>query len=95
MEEFVFASIGSLSNPKSLTHHLEHLEQDALINIAHNIGVRSISVLDGKTPLEKTTLLHILVERMTAKKGQLELINQQPLYPNEVFLFFRTVFIPL
>ncbi len=84
LEEFIFASIGSLSNSKSLTHHLENLEQDVLIDLGKNIGVRTSSIFEQNTSLSKSSLLHILVERLAPKKGQLELINEHPLYPHEV-----------
>lgn len=85
MEEFVFASVGSLENSKSVTRHLEGLDEEVLNSFADEIGVRRIG-LDGMA-LTREFLIGSIVSAVGKPGDQLKIINEESLYPEENCIF--------
>ena len=83
LDDIIFASIGSLVNPKSLVNHLEKLAATVLRDFAGIAGVRTTDIING-TLLVPDVLIKCIVYVLQKKPVQLEAINSESLYPEEV-----------
>ncbi|KAJ3337726.1 hypothetical protein HDU91_001395, partial [Kappamyces sp. JEL0680] len=82
MEDFIFASVGSLENPKSLEHHLEKLSDTTLVAFAKEVGARIHDVNSNKI-MDRALLVRGVVDTLRKGPNQLDAINKEPLYPDE------------
>jgi intron-binding protein aquarius len=88
MEEFIFASAGSLENSKSLRHHLDKLELEQLVRFSKAISLRTEPLtMDKGSVHSRDFLTDCIVFELRKHVSQLESINQIPLYPSEKFMF--------
>jgi intron-binding protein aquarius len=88
MEDFIFASAGSLENSKSLRHHLEKLDMEKLVQFSNAISIRTEPLsMDRGSVHSRDFLIECIVFELRKHVSQLELINQVPLYPSEKLMF--------
>lgn len=88
LEDFVFASTGSLDNPKSLIHHFEKASMEIVLDICNIVGARTVA-LDG-SKMDKSELILSLVERLSVGRNvgsQIQDVNNEPLYPDQDLIF--------
>ncbi|KAI8894947.1 hypothetical protein BC833DRAFT_529987 [Globomyces pollinis-pini] len=88
LKEFVFASVASLETAKGFKQHFENVSDETIIEFCKHIGIRTIPLLEkqGKRyPIP--FILDAIVYQLQRHPTQLELINYEPLYPDESFMF--------
>ncbi len=84
-EEFIFSSISALSTRKSLLIVLDKLSDEAIVQLAKDVGIR-IHDIYSKNQFDRSFIQFALVDVLVRGRGQLESINKESLFPNEVFL---------
>lgn len=90
LQEFIFASLGSLE--KAFKKHFEKVPLDTLAQLATILGIRTRSFADE--PFEFDFILDSLEFEFGKSISQLDVINAEPLYPNEEFIFDDLTVVP-
>ncbi|KAJ3325409.1 hypothetical protein HDV06_004268 [Boothiomyces sp. JEL0866] len=90
LQDFIFASLGSLE--KSFKKHFENVPLDTLVQLASKLGIRTESFT--KEQYEFEFILDSLAFEFGKTISQLEVINAEPLYPNEELIFDDLTVVP-
>ncbi|KAJ3272377.1 hypothetical protein HDV01_005560 [Terramyces sp. JEL0728] len=90
LQEFIFASLGSLE--KSFKKHFENVHLQTLVQLASKLGIRTDSFTNEQYEFE--FILDSLAFEFGKSISQLDLINAEPLYPNEEFIFDDLTVVP-
>ncbi|KAI8645377.1 hypothetical protein BD408DRAFT_411814 [Parasitella parasitica] len=85
--ELPLANLASIESRQDLLWHLQPLSKDVLTRLCNLLNVRS-APLDINIGIDiKDFLINVLVSKYQKRSSQIEMINSQPLYPDENTLF--------
>ncbi|KAI9480442.1 MAG: AAA domain-containing protein [Benjaminiella poitrasii] len=85
IKELPLANLSSIDTRQDLLWHLEPLSEQVLTNLCNMLNIRTAPL---HTSIDlKSFLINILIDRYQRRESQIEIINKQPLYPDEEALF--------
>ncbi|KAJ3334362.1 hypothetical protein HDU76_000055 [Blyttiomyces sp. JEL0837] len=95
LEEFALSNVGSVDTPEAIKFHFGKVDEQTLMALCHDIGVRTVSVSNagkGKAveSLSKDFIINVLVNNYSERKSHIEDINSLPLFPTEAEIFDET-----
>ncbi len=91
LTDLVFSSTAEIGKPTVLRKHLANLAPEDLFEFARRCGVLSSRDLGssdvGAPSISVDFVLDVLIDHLGARKGQLDAVNETPLYPTEADLW--------
>eukprot|EP01126_Amoeba_proteus_P051320 TRINITY_DN6121_c0_g5_i6.p1 TRINITY_DN6121_c0_g5~~TRINITY_DN6121_c0_g5_i6.p1 ORF type:complete len:1552 (+),score=385.61 TRINITY_DN6121_c0_g5_i6:358-5013(+) len=82
LRRFALSNIGAVNTRESLKAHLSELKDDKLVRLCE-----SINLINKTQQYERSFLLELMISHHQKRLSQLEILNAEPLYPNEELLW--------
>ncbi|KAI7904933.1 P-loop containing nucleoside triphosphate hydrolase protein [Cokeromyces recurvatus] len=87
IKELPLANLSSIETREGLLWHLEPLSEQVLTRLCTMLNIRS-EPLDISIDVDiKDFLINVLIDKYQKRESQIDIINNQPLYPDEEALF--------
>eukprot|EP01125_Pyxidicula_operculata_P011263 TRINITY_DN3682_c1_g2_i2.p1 TRINITY_DN3682_c1_g2~~TRINITY_DN3682_c1_g2_i2.p1 ORF type:complete len:1261 (+),score=324.14 TRINITY_DN3682_c1_g2_i2:363-3785(+) len=84
LKRFALTNIGAVNSRSALKNHLNVLSRDQLLSLNQQLGLLPKEVKDD---LDKEYLLEVIISAHEKRQSQIEMLNRDPLYPNEALLW--------